>query len=199
MFDKLRDRIAANREARRGRRRDVPAPDPDSPIDPSRPPAPGPRPGLLERLLMYAIFAWIKGVLNHLFAPTPGTSKGILVPEEFYKSLLAWATSSAFVYTATTILTIVLSWFTANISVFIPNPLIAALVIPLVGLPLDLLRRFNTGHVSENLPAGSIVPAGGALSPPPTGMVAADFAPAATPTARVAPLPPKLFDPPPSA
>jgi len=80
-------------------------------------------------------------LLKDFFAAVINTRKGILVPEELLRSILASLGTGSVM---SLVLTVVQSLL-AHVSLIFPNPLIGGLVTLVLTLLLDLTRRLNQG------------------------------------------------------
>ena len=190
MFRPLK-RLADRLRARRDRRGEPDGPAP-APIDP---PADGHRPGLLERLLMFAISTTIKTAFQsvaawyrNLVAPIPGAVKGTIDSDGFQK-LITWIVHNTTLTLAlATALDYSLDHLVAAVPLFIANPFVAGLVVMFLTTLIGGMRLKNQGVAAMVLPAGTTVPAGGALSPPPAALAADELAappPSAIPVSRL--------------
>lgn len=75
------------------------------------------------------------------FSKVDGSRKGLLVPEELFRSIVAAFGSGATISLAVTILQAVVS----HATLIFPNPAVAGLASTVLTLVLDLLRRQNQG------------------------------------------------------
>ena len=98
--------------------------------------------------------------LKRFFAKTDGAFKGVLNPEELYRSILTSLGSGTTVGIAMVFLQAILS----HVGSIFPNPTVASLASALLTLVLDLLRRQNQGTTPS--PAPNPQPAHAATSSP---------------------------------
>ncbi|HEY2157681.1 MAG TPA: hypothetical protein VGH33_18775 [Isosphaeraceae bacterium] len=80
-------------------------------------------------------------LFQDFFASVAGSAKGVLNPEELYRSIITALGSGSALGVALTILQALLS----NVAVIFPNPIVGALATMLLTLVVDLLRRLNQG------------------------------------------------------
>jgi hypothetical protein len=94
-------------------------------------------------------------LIKDFLARVAGSSKGILVAEELYRSILTSLGSGSMIGLALTVLQTVL----ANAAIIFPNPLVGSLATMLLTLVIDLVRRLNHGPNPTPAPAPAPAPA----------------------------------------
>ncbi len=94
-------------------------------------------------------------ILQKFFAPSEGSVKGFLNPEELYKSILTSLGSASSVGAILVVLQAILT----NVSTIFPDPTVAALATGLISLVIDLLRRQSQGATPAPSPAPAPAPA----------------------------------------
>jgi hypothetical protein len=93
--------------------------------------------------------------LKNFFAQPAGTIKGVLSPEELYRSILTSLGSG----TSIGIVMLLLQSVLSNASTIFPNPTVASLATAFLTLVLDLLRRQTQGNNPAPAPSPAPAPA----------------------------------------
>ena len=100
---------------------------------------------------------------KNFFAHAEGSTKGLLSPEELYRSILTSLGSGSTIG----VVMLLLQSLMSNASTIFPNPTVASLATALLTLVLDLLRRQSQGDKPAPTPTPTPTPA-----PTPTPMSA---------------------------
>jgi hypothetical protein len=93
-------------------------------------------------------------LIKDFLAKVSNSSKGILVTEELFRSILTSLGSGSIIGLVLTVLQTVL----ANTATIFPNPLVGSLATMLLTLVVDLVRRMNHGTIPTPAPAPAPAP-----------------------------------------
>lgn len=122
-----------------------------------------------KQLLTSKVIAmnYIRTHLAAFLSAVLGTTKGILVPEELLRSVLAAFGTGSFVSLALS----VIATISTSVNVIFPNPIVGGAVTLVLTLLADLLRRLQHDNPAPNtpvkpvMPVAPVVPAATATSP----------------------------------
>ena len=87
-------------------------------------------------------------VLKKFFAAVPNATKGILLPEELFRTILTALGSSSVMGLLLTALHAVL----INVAVIFPSPIVASLATAILTIVVDQVRRLDQGATPAPIP-----------------------------------------------